>query len=206
MEKTAYKFFYVNPEKCIGCNLCEYACSLKKAGEFNPLKSRIRVVRMHPFINLALVCKLCDDPPCVTSCPRDALTQSEETRVIRVYNEKCDGCGWCIEACPYGAIRYDPDIGAVVICDLCDGKPECKDVCPVEAIDFLASEKDIGERWVEAYRRWIEESGKFIRLAEKGDLDVFKESTATIEKIDEKLRALFEKQQPPLGKSKKETQ
>ena len=39
---------------------------------------------------------------------------------------------------------------------------------------------------------WVDEAKKFIYLAEKGDLDVFKESMETMEKIDEKLRLLFE--------------
>lgn len=134
MEKAPYKFFYVNPEKCIGCNLCEYVCSLKKVGCFNPSKSRIRVVRMHPFINLALTCKLCDNPSCVTVCPRKALIQHEKTRVIRVDNDKCDGCSQCIEACPYGAIRYDEDARSVTICDLCEGEPECKEICPLRQL------------------------------------------------------------------------
>jgi carbon-monoxide dehydrogenase iron sulfur subunit len=193
-QKDAYKFFYVNPEKCIGCNLCEYACSLKKTGDFNPLKSRIRIVRLHPFVNLALVCKLCDDPPCVTACPRNALTQDKETRVIRVDDEKCDGCSWCIEACPYGAVRYEPEIASVVICDLCDGEPECKEICPVEAIEFTVSDEDINKAWAAAYKKLVDEARKVISMAERKDLDIFRESTETIEKIDEKLRQLFEKQ------------
>ncbi|MFH0897111.1 MAG: 4Fe-4S dicluster domain-containing protein [Candidatus Bathyarchaeota archaeon] len=193
MTKPAYKFFYVNPEKCIGCNLCEYACSLKKAGCFNPLQSRIRVVRMHPFINLALTCRLCDNPPCITTCPRKVLTQNERTRIINVDSDKCDGCGQCIEACPYGAIRYDEEVRSVVICDLCEGEPECKKICPAEAIEFAASSADVDLAWVAAYNKWVEEARKFIRLAERGELDVFDKSMATIEQIDEKLRLLFKK-------------
>ena len=195
MQKVVYKFFFVNPEKCIGCNLCEYACSLKKTGDFNPLKSRIRVVRLHPFVNIALTCKLCDDPPCVVACPRDALAQDKETRVIHVDDVKCDGCSWCIEACPYGAVRYEPDIGAVVICDLCDGDPECVKICPVEAIEFTASDEDINRAWVLAYEKLVDGARKVIHMTERRDLDIFKESTETIEKIDEKLRLLFEKEE-----------
>jgi Fe-S-cluster-containing hydrogenase component 2 len=193
LEKVDYKFLSVNPEKCIGCNLCEYACSLEKAREFNPLKSRIRVVRMHPFINTALVCKLCDDPPCIKVCPRDALKQLEVTRIIEIDEEKCNGCSWCIEACPYGAIRYDLDLGSVVICDLCGGEPECIEICPTEAVEFTSSEEAIEASWIAAYNKWVNESKKMIRLAEQGELNVFKDSVSTIAKIDEKLQILFEK-------------
>jgi Fe-S-cluster-containing dehydrogenase component len=148
---------------------------------------------MHPFINTALVCKLCDDPPCVKVCPRDALKQHEATRIIDIDEEKCNGCSWCIEACPYGAIRYDLDLGSVVICDLCGGKPECIEICPMEAVEFTTTEEAIEASWIAAYQKWVNESKKIIKLAEQGELNVFIDSISTIAKIDEKLRILFEK-------------
>jgi len=198
MEKGE-KFFSVNPEKCIGCNLCEFACSLEKTGEFNPLQSRIRIVRMSPLINQALTCKLCDDPLCVDVCMRKALSQSKETRIIRINSAKCDGCGLCIEACPYGAIRHDESAKAVVICDLCDGKPVCMEICPVEAIEFSATDKDYKAKWTGAYKKWIDESKKFIQLTEGEDIDIFAESMEIMEKLEDKLKLLFEKKSSKRG-------
>jgi len=130
------KFVSADPEKCVGCAVCEYVCSLEKEKVFNPLKSRIRVVRLHPLINLSVTCRLCEDAPCVAACPRDA----EETGVILIDEEKCNGCGWCIEACDYGAITLHPDKRVVVTCDLCDGEPKCVEWCPEEALDFTTRE------------------------------------------------------------------
>jgi Fe-S-cluster-containing dehydrogenase component len=96
------KFVSSDPDKCVGCQVCEYACSMVKEKAFNPLKSRIRVVRVNQLANMAVTCRLCEDPPCIVACPRDALTQSEETGAIIVDKDKCNGCGWCIEACDYG--------------------------------------------------------------------------------------------------------
>ena len=73
------KFVSADPEKCVGCQICEYACSFTKEKAFNPLKSRIRVVRVNQLANMAVTCRLCEDPACVAACPRDALTQSEDT-------------------------------------------------------------------------------------------------------------------------------
>jgi len=131
------KFVSADPEKCVGCQVCEYICSLTKEGAFNPLKSRIRVVRINQLINLAVTCRLCEDPPCVAACPRDALTQSEETGLIMVDEDKCNGCGWCIEACDYGAIMLHPEKKVVFVCDLCQeqGEPQCVKWCPEEALD-----------------------------------------------------------------------
>lgn len=193
MKKNGHQFLYVNPEKCVGCSLCEYACSLKKTEEFNPLKSRIRVVRIHPLVNIALTCKMCDDPPCVNACLRKALSQSIETGVIHSEKEKCNGCGWCIEACPYGAIQYDGDIGNVTICDLCNGKPECIDICPFEAIEFSTSDEFIQTKWTLARKNWTEESKKFIRMAEGEKIDIFASFNENTGKIDEKLKILYEK-------------
>lgn len=133
----ARKFVSADPEKCVGCAVCEYVCSFEKEKTFNPTKSRIRVVRLHPLINLSVTCRLCEDPPCVAACPRDALEQSEESGVILVDEEKCNGCGWCIEACDYGAIMLHPETRVVFLCDLCDGEPKCVEWCPEEALDFV---------------------------------------------------------------------
>ncbi len=193
MEKNGRKFLTVNPEKCLGCSLCEYACSLEKTGEFNPQKSRIRVVRVHPFVNAALTCKMCEDAPCVKACPTDCLSQTEETGVINVQNDKCTGCRWCIEACPYGAIQYDENVKSVTICDLCGGKPECLDICPTEAIEFSASDDDAKKKWAEAQKSWVEESKKFVRLAEGEKIDIFTNSAENMQKTEEKLELLRQK-------------
>jgi len=136
------KFVSADPEKCVGCCICEYACSMVKEKTFNPTKSRIRAVRLGPLVNLAVTCRLCEDPPCVTACPRDALSQEEKTGIIIVDEEKCNGCGWCIEACDYGAIMLHPETKVVYVCDTCKdlGKPQCVEWCPEEALDFVTAD------------------------------------------------------------------
>jgi len=138
---TKRKFVSADPEKCVGCCVCEYACSMEKEKAFNPLKSRMRVVRLNPLINMSVTCRLCQDPACVQACPRDALHQSTEAGNIMVDEEKCNGCGWCIEACDYGAITLHPEKKTVFVCDLCEGKPKCVEWCPEEALDFTSDEQ-----------------------------------------------------------------
>ena len=50
------------------------------------------------------------------------LTQSEDTGNIVLDKDKCNGCGWCIEACDYGAIMLHPETKVVYVCDLCKDK------------------------------------------------------------------------------------
>ena len=135
-----WKFVSGDPSKCVGCCVCEYVCSMEHEKTYNPTKSRIRVVRLNPFINLAIACRLCEDPQCVIACPREALSQSEETGVIMVDEEMCNGCAWCVEACDFGAIQLHPESRVAFVCDLCDGEPKCVEWCPEEALDFITEE------------------------------------------------------------------
>ena len=140
------KFVNVDLKKCTGCRVCEYICSVEKNKTFNPTKSRIRVVRIYPHTNAALNCRMCEDAPCVLACPRKALTQSDETGVIAV-NDKCNGCGWCVKACDFGAITVDPK-PTVNICDLCGERekgPACVEWCPEEALE-LATTSTLAQR------------------------------------------------------------
>ena len=150
-----HKFVDVDPDRCMGCGICELVCSFEKSNmkEFNPQKSRIRVLRLRPTINVAMTCRLCENPPCVRACPRNALIQSEENGVILVSEDKCDGCGWCIKACDYGSITIDPSTKIAFACDLCRGRKgsgvfpgrkivnqSCIEWCPEEALDLVTGD------------------------------------------------------------------
>lgn len=89
---------------------------------------------------MAVTCRQCEDAPCVTACPQDCLSQSEKTGLILVNEEKCDCCGWCIQACPYGAISVNPGKDTVILCDQCDGDPKCIEWCPENALDLVSKE------------------------------------------------------------------
>jgi carbon-monoxide dehydrogenase iron sulfur subunit len=113
-----------------------------KEKTYNPTKSRIRSIRLGPLVNLAITCRHCEDPACVTACPKEALTQEEQTGVIMIDEEKCNGCSWCIEACPFGAMMLHPKKGVVSTCDNCKelGEPQCVKWCPEEALEFLTAD------------------------------------------------------------------
>lgn len=132
---------YSDPEKCLGCSICEFVCSATKEKSMDPLLSRIRVVNLEPAGSIAFACVQCNDTPCVKVCPRKALRQNEKNGIISVDKEKCSGCGWCIEACPFGAIAFNPNDKKAMICDLCDGNPECVKYCPFKALTFSSIEE-----------------------------------------------------------------
>jgi len=128
--------------KCVGCDICEYACSYEKEKVFNPLKSRIRSVRIDQISNTAVTCKGCIDFPCIVACPEKALVRLPETGAITVDNNRCNGCGWCIEACEYGAVTMHPDTHKVMICDTCNGDPKCIPMCPESALSLSGKSSD----------------------------------------------------------------
>ena len=134
---TASHRIVVDETKCTGCRICELACSSRKHGAFGPVRSRVRILKLERFlVDIPLTCKQCPEPPCVDSCPVEALT-GDEHGVIRVSADSCTGCKSCLDACPFEAISLDPVLEKASVCDLCDGEPECAKWCPTGALQYV---------------------------------------------------------------------
>jgi len=87
------------------------------------------------------VCKHCTHAACLDVCPTGALFRTEFGTVV-VQEDVCNGCGYCVPACPYGVIDQRQGDGRVWKCTLCydrlrDGLvPACAKACPTESIQF----------------------------------------------------------------------
>ncbi len=189
------KFVSVDPSKCTGCGICEYACTLEK-GEtiWNPIRSRIRVVRMTPLFNFALACRFCEDAKCVKACPEKALSQSEKTGIIMLKEKQCKGCDWCVQACDHGGITIHTDTGRAMTCDLCEGEPKCVESCPEEALEMVATDEEAEQRFSGALERLPAETERLTNTIKNKD---WKPLLADAEKrslkVTEKLEALNKK-------------
>lgn len=87
------------------------------------------------------VCKHCTHAACLDVCPTGALFRTEFGTVV-VQEDVCNGCGYCVPACPYGVVDQRRDDGRAWKCTLCYDRlgvgmePACAKSCPTESIQF----------------------------------------------------------------------
>ena len=87
------------------------------------------------------VCKHCTSAACLEVCPTGALFRSEFGTVV-VQEDICNGCGYCVAACPFGVISRREEDGRAFKCTMCydrlkgDMEPACAHACPTDSIQF----------------------------------------------------------------------
>jgi formate dehydrogenase iron-sulfur subunit len=104
-----------------------------------------RVTDMQPFqsnwLMMSDVCKHCSNAPCLEACPTGAIFRTEFDTVV-VQQDICNGCGYCVPACPFGVVEVDKNDGKAHKCTLCYDRlkgglePACAKACPTDSIQF----------------------------------------------------------------------
>ncbi|WP_182875109.1 MULTISPECIES: 4Fe-4S dicluster domain-containing protein [unclassified Microbispora] len=151
--------FFTDTTVCIGCKACEVACK-----EWNDVPDDGFVFRATSYDNtgslgastwrhvafveqdgrwlmMSDVCKHCTHAACLDVCPTGALFRTEFDTVV-VQSDVCNGCGYCVPACPYGVIDRREDDGRAWKCTLCYDRlrggmePACAKACPTKSIQF----------------------------------------------------------------------
>lgn len=113
MSTNLNAFILADPNKCIGCRVCEVACSVAHtdreavtAGMIDaPLIAKLYLVKTST-VTMPIQCRHCEDAPCAQVCPVAAITQTKGNIIIDEKN--CIGCKTCLMACPFGAIDFAP--------------------------------------------------------------------------------------------------
>jgi Fe-S-cluster-containing dehydrogenase component len=87
------------------------------------------------------LCNLCENSPCTQVCPVGATFDAPDGAVL-VDKNYCIGCGFCVQACPYGCRFFNPETHTADKCTLCYHritrglKPACVEICPSQARIF----------------------------------------------------------------------
>ncbi len=93
------------------------------------------------WLMMSDVCKHCHHAPCMEACPTGALFKTEFDTVV-VQQDICNGCGYCVPACPFGVVEVSKADGKAHKCTLCYDRlkgglePACAKSCPTDSIQF----------------------------------------------------------------------
>ncbi len=99
------------------------------------------VAAFDSWVFMSDVCKHCTNAGCLDACPTGALIRTEFETVV-LQPDVCNGCGYCVPACPFGVVERVADDGRAAKCTLCydrlqDGlEPACAKSCPTDSIQF----------------------------------------------------------------------
>jgi formate dehydrogenase iron-sulfur subunit len=164
--------FFTDATLCIGCKACEVACKqwnqlpadgLEFTGySYDNTKHLGATTWRHvafkekveldfgKWLMVSDVCKHCAAAPCQQSCPTGSIVYNDFGDVY-VQPDICNGCGYCVVACPFGVIDRSEIDGHAHKCTLCfdrqaDGmEPACAKACPTDSIQF-GSVKQLREK------------------------------------------------------------
>jgi formate dehydrogenase iron-sulfur subunit len=93
------------------------------------------------WVFMSDVCKHCTNAGCLDACPTGALIRTEFGSVV-LQPDVCNGCGYCVPACPFGVVARRDDDGRAFKCTLCYDRlqgqlePACAKACPTDSIQF----------------------------------------------------------------------
>lgn len=130
----------VDTSRCIACQACTMACSMENQspeGEFRTVVATYAVSTPEGKTGLAVLprlCNHCEQPPCIPVCPVGA-TYKREDGIVLVDGERCVGCAYCVQACPYDARFINHHTGKADKCTFCSHRleagllPACVETC-----------------------------------------------------------------------------
>ena len=124
----------------LSANTWRHVAFIEKSG-VGGIREEQQTAFQSGWLMMSDVCKHCHNPPCLEACPTGALFKTEFDTVV-VQQDICNGCGYCIPACPFGVIELNKFDGKAHKCTLCYDRlkgglePACAKSCPTDSIQF----------------------------------------------------------------------
>ena len=166
------KTVFVNPERCIGCLQCQFACAVEHSQGKDPdlawREDPVPRTRIHvqagrvPGTSFPNRCRHCEPAPCIAVCPTAAISRTEVDDLVLIEQEACIACAMCAVVCPFDVLTFHPLPDGVppritaVKCDGCVDRvargeqPACVEACKTDALVYgemndLLEQARIGE-------------------------------------------------------------
>ncbi len=144
------KEVFVRLDRCMGCHSCEIACSVEHSQSKNlylamyeaPVpKKRLYVEWAPDNKKVPVLCRHCEDSPCMHACISGAISRTEHGKVV-TNTDKCIGCWTCVMVCPYGVTGRHMEDQKAYKCDNCPDRnvPACVNSCPTKALVYRSVE------------------------------------------------------------------
>jgi formate dehydrogenase iron-sulfur subunit len=153
------KAMLYDASKCIGCRSCETACKrinhlpAETSGEtgdtphelsaktWTVIKSTEATENGEKVeLYLKRQCMHCTEASCEAVCPTGAI--SHQGTAVVINQDWCIGCGYCVQACPFGVPHKSEEEGTSQKCILCVGRttqglmPACVEACASHAVVY----------------------------------------------------------------------
>lgn len=129
----------VDLARCIGCQSCTLSCIHENAVPEDSFRTIVSVYELlqdggSRMAMLPRLCNHCKDPPCIQVCPVGATFQRRDGIVV-VDADRCVGCAYCVQACPYDARFINQETQKADKCTFCAHRvdagllPACVENC-----------------------------------------------------------------------------
>lgn len=122
-KKTKKYAMLIDLRKCVACKSCTVTCKAENNVPLGDFRTWVLEIEKGTYpdvtrASLPMQCNHCDNPPCESVCPVNATYKREDGLVLINY-DKCIGCGYCIQACPYDARFINPITHTADKCTYC---------------------------------------------------------------------------------------
>jgi len=185
---------------CIGCRACQVACkqwnqlapeepewtgtyqnhahftdkSYRLVRFFEETDDKGQIKQWHMMSD---VCNHCAQAGCLEACPTGAIYRTE-FGTVNINQDICNGCRYCVSACPFGVVSFNHDTGTATKCTFCNDRihnglgPACAKACPTQSIRFGFRDDlaGVAEKRVEELRKLGYKDAQLYGADPKGDL------------------------------------